>query len=385
MSDSLRELLRDSGVLTAEWEKPFEAAPRRLFLPEVMWPSVEGENIVVSKADDPEEWRRWADTDVPIVTQWDDGDHTGPERGTLATSSSSMPSLVFDMFADLSVEDGMRVLEVGTGTGWCAALLSARLGEENVVSVEVDAAVAEAARKALAIAGWHPEVVTGDGLLGHPGRAPYDRMLVTAGVRKVPRAWIEQTRPGGVIVLPWETPYSRHNAVVRLVVGDDGTASGRFRNRTQFMMLRSQRGEWIRYGDYIPGDSWPDDTRRSTTGLPAGEVLGEEYTVFAFVAGLLVPECVHTHGRSPQGTPTLWLYGLGDRSWAAVFFDEDAQVFQGGPRDLWGEVEAAHRWWTERGRPGHTEFGLTVTADGHQKAWLGDPSEPVPRAASAVR
>ncbi|MFD0884551.1 methyltransferase domain-containing protein [Streptosporangium algeriense] len=376
-------------MLTADWEAPLEAAPRRLFLPEVMWPSVEGERVVVSRADDPEEWQRWAETDVPIVTQWDDGDHTGPERGTLASSSSSMPSLVFDMFTELSVVDGAKVLEIGTGTGWCAALLSARLGADNVVSIEVDTTVAESARRALAAAGWNPEVVTGDGLLGWPERAPYDRVLVTAAVQQVPRAWIEQTRPGGVIVLPWGTGYGRQNAVVRLVVGDDGTASGHFSHPTWFMHIRSQRSARVRQSDYIPGDTWPDDTRRSDTGVPAAEVLDESGgTAFGFVAGLLVPECVYTYGRSPQGTLAMWLYGLADRSWAAVFFDEEnpsgSRVYQGGPRSLWDEVEVAHRWWAEQGRPGHEEFGLTVTADGRQEVWLGEPGALVPQAVPAI-
>ncbi|MEU1737625.1 hypothetical protein [Streptosporangium sp. NPDC020145] len=44
----------------------------------------------------------------------------------------------------------------------------------------------------------------------------------------------------------------------------------------------------------------------------------------------------------------------------------------------WNEVEAAYRWWVERGRPGHEEFGLTVTVDGRQEVWLGDPGDAVP-------
>lgn len=196
----LRDLLREIGVPAPDWVAAYEAVPRELFLPEVIWPG-DG-RTAVSRADGPEEWRRWAYANTPLATQWDDGHHTGTTPGELATSSSSAPSLMFRMFAELSVADGMKAMEVGTGTGWYAALLSARLGEHNVTSVEIDAAVAGRARRALHAAGWRPEVVIGDGLLGRPEGAPYDRVPMTAGVRQVPRAWIEQTRPGGLIVLP---------------------------------------------------------------------------------------------------------------------------------------------------------------------------------------
>ncbi|WP_141726977.1 methyltransferase domain-containing protein, partial [Streptomyces niveus] len=73
----------------------------------------------------------------------------GTEPGVVATSSASMPSVVAAMLRDLDVSDGMRVLEIGTGTGWNAALLAHRLGSGNVVSVEIDAEVVARARAAL--------------------------------------------------------------------------------------------------------------------------------------------------------------------------------------------------------------------------------------------
>lgn len=104
------------------------------------------------------------------------------------------------------------------------------------------------------------------------------------------------------------------------------------------------------------------------------------------MTGLLVPDCVHSRGRDENGTPVMWLYGLTDRSWAAVFFTRWAsQVYQGGPRNLWDEVEAAYRWWEEREKPGHGEFGLTVTVDGSREVWLRKPSALVSRAAPANR
>ncbi|MGR4880645.1 hypothetical protein ACIPUC_14645 [Streptomyces sp. LARHCF249] len=72
----------------------------------------------------------------------------------------------------------------------------------------------------------YAEAVTGDALAGHPDRGPYDRLPCTFGVRSIPRAWVEQVRPGGVIVAPYGTHYSSRDAAARLTVHADGTASG---------------------------------------------------------------------------------------------------------------------------------------------------------------
>ncbi|WP_319020112.1 methyltransferase domain-containing protein [Streptomyces sp. C8S0] len=97
-----------------------------------------------------------------------------------------MPTMVFSMLDALSVEPGNRVLEIGTGTGWNAALLCHRLGDQNVVSVELDATLAAEARSRLYAADFAPEIVVGDGAVGHGKRSPYDRIIATASVGHVP-------------------------------------------------------------------------------------------------------------------------------------------------------------------------------------------------------
>ncbi len=90
-------------------------------------------------------------------------------------------------------------------------------------------------------------------------------------------------------------------------------------------------------------------------------------------------DCVHVVAEKREGARPVWLYGLGDRSWACVLSRDagTASVWQSGPRRLWDEAEAAHQWWRDRGEPGHERFGLTVTAEG-QSAWLDDPADPWP-------
>ncbi|WP_308425122.1 methyltransferase domain-containing protein [Wenjunlia tyrosinilytica] len=334
-----------------------------------------GRSTPVSGTDNPEGWEQAAYANVPLVTQWDDGQHTGTEPGTVPTSSASMPSVVAAMLRDLGVSDGMRVLEIGTGTGWNAGLLAHRLGSGNVVSVEIDAVMAEHARGALTRAGLTPEVVRGDGGDGWPDKAPYDRVIVTAGVRAVPPRWLEQTRPGGIILAPWGTHYSDQDALVRLTVEEDGRATGPFLRMVEFMKLRDQRLDWNRFREHVP--EFPGDADMSSTTVALSD-LGDRYEPVRFVTGLRVPDCAHVVNRS-EAEDKAWFFDLTTRSWAAAVFrpgEPEATVYQSGPRRLWDEVEAAYRWWTARGEPGHSRFGLTVTAEG-DRVWLDDPAEDV--------
>lgn len=121
----------------------------------------------------------------------------------LPLSSSSQPAIMAQMLERLALEDGMRVLEVGTGTGYNAALLSLLAGRRgHVVSVDVDAEVAASARRALRQGGYRAHVVVADGRAGSARSAPYDRIIVTASSDTVPCAWFDQMSAGGVLVLP---------------------------------------------------------------------------------------------------------------------------------------------------------------------------------------
>ncbi len=180
-------LLRESLVARLEQQgrlamprvaAAMRAVPRHLFLPEV-----------------PLE-RAYADE--AVVTKWT-ADH-------MALSSASQPAMIAIMLEQLDVAPGMRVLEIGAGTGYNAALLAHLTGPSgHVTTVDIDQDIVAAARAHLLAAGLGPErvqVICGDGAAGCVENAPYDRIILTAGAWDVAPAWWEQLAEGGRLVLP---------------------------------------------------------------------------------------------------------------------------------------------------------------------------------------
>lgn len=112
----------------------------------------------------------------------------------------SQPTVVGLMVQALQIRPGDRVLDVGTGSGYAAAVLAALRAE--VHSIERLPWLAERARKVLAQGGWEVEVHVGDGSRGWPEAAPYRAILVSAAAEAVPLPLKHQLAPGGVLVLP---------------------------------------------------------------------------------------------------------------------------------------------------------------------------------------
>jgi protein-L-isoaspartate(D-aspartate) O-methyltransferase len=132
----------------------------------------------------------------------------------------SQPYVVAYMTEQLAVRPEHRVLEVGTGSGYQAAVLS-RLARE-VVSIERYRTLADQARARLATLGYdNVEVVTGDGLAGVPSRAPFDRIIVTAAAASVPETLLDQLVEGGIMVLPLG-PHAGSQQIVKLTKTETG-------------------------------------------------------------------------------------------------------------------------------------------------------------------
>ena len=118
----------------------------------------------------------------------------------------SQPYIVGYMTEVLQLEPAHRVLEIGTGSGYQAAVLAEIA--THVYSIEIVPELAAGARRALTEAGYrNVDVRTGNGYLGWPDRAPFDRIIVTAAPPTIPNALVDQLAVGGIMVVPVGTDY----------------------------------------------------------------------------------------------------------------------------------------------------------------------------------
>ncbi|WOX11330.1 ATP-grasp peptide maturase system methyltransferase [Streptomyces sp. N50] len=364
--------LTASGVLRQDspWRSAVEAVPRELFLHPGVFLPVDGGRWqpVTALGTPPEEWTQIVYRDESLATQLDGhltADAADAPVTGVPTSSSTTPTTVVDMLEQLDVADGHTVLEIGTGTGYSTGLMCQRLGEDNVTTVEVDPQVAARADAALEAAGHSTWTVTGDGLLGHPARAPYDRVIATCAVRRVPYTWIRQTKPGGIVLATvgsW--PYG--TGLAKVTVNDDGFAEGRIIGRSSFMHARAQALVPLA-GDLSARTAYADTERPAK--IPP--VLLNEWMP-AFLAQLTAPGAQFVRAMVGDGTRILYLFDAERESFAA--FTEDASgwtVRQGGPVALWDAVEETLTAWQDAGSPDIANVRLHITEQAHTY-WIGD-------------
>lgn len=376
--EKLAEKLADSGeIRSPEWRQAFLTVRRHVFVPRYWHDEEPGAfparwRMVDNATSDHQEWLGAVYSNRTLAT-----DLTGTPATTgegmhpQVTSSTTMPSLVMAMLEDLDIAEGMRVLEIGTGTGYNAALLCARLGDTNVTSIDIDPELVALARIRLADHGYRPHLVTGDGAAGAPKHAPFDRIIATCGVDRIPYTWIEQTRAGGKIMSNIRGPFTAY-ALILLTV-HNGIASGNFLAQSGgFMPLRADPTRPFNYTVTI--DHNATDAAEGHSPLDPQEAYDDQNWGLLAQTHLTGLACrqIYVDDHEYLGTELATPDGS---SWAIVHHapDDDGHFTQqAGPRRLWDELEALHDQWTALGRPAYHRFGLTLNRHA-QTLWLDQP------------
>jgi protein-L-isoaspartate(D-aspartate) O-methyltransferase len=356
--------LAEQGVLDPGWRPAFENVPRHLFVPTAFAPDGS------PRPDLAEAVYR----DESLTTQVA---HVPDTEQIVPTSSSTRPSLMARMLGMLDAAPGQTVLEIGTGTGYNAALLCHRLGSDAVTSIDIDPDLVDAARDTLKTLGFTPTLVAGDGAAGVPERAPFDRILATCAVPAVPGAWVCQLAVDGRLVADLRAATS--STLIAAHRDETGNLVGRFHPIPgHFMWLRPNVTDPFR----TPGEgtaSFDRTAMRRADADPDPQLLDDlDDPDFGFQLALRVPGIVQSLRLPDRGTRIL---RADDDSWVEI--DSHTTALQSGPRSIGDEILAAHRAWAAYGRPHRSRYGLTVTPTGTSTVWLDSVEEPTERIATS--
>jgi len=213
--NALTDMLLATGAITSKAvEAAFREVPRHLFLLDVRRDRAYSDRAVTIK---------YNDAGIPI-------------------SSASQPTMIAQMLEQLAVREGDNALEIGTASGYNAALLAHLVGDTGwVVSVEIEADLAARAEDSLRATGVSQvTVIQGDGRVGFAEGAPYDRVIVTAGAREVAPAWTDQLADGGRLAVPLVSVSGDGMSVMFEKV--DGQLEARSGRPCGFVPLRSAPG-----------------------------------------------------------------------------------------------------------------------------------------------
>ncbi|MGH4016514.1 MAG: methyltransferase domain-containing protein [Gemmatimonadales bacterium] len=367
---ALASNLAERGILRSEvWRAAVEQTPRHLFVPAS---SISNEAGSVADNSDVDIWLNNVYSDSTLVVQRKQARDGGP--AWFPTSSSTMPSLMIEMLEALDVHDGHRVLEIGTGTGYNSALLAHRLGGDNVVSIDIDPDLVDAAKWRLGELGYSPTLIAGDGLVGAPGHGPYDRIIATCAVPEIPSAWIEQLAPGGAMLVNLRG-YVIGVLCLLTKQNDNEVIGPVVRSGGDFMWLRQQLSDPLREQGSLKFIGARKVARTLTTISPANVLNSSDFLLMLQLElpGLRMISSTDVFDPMERRNRRGILMYAEDGSHAQVIdepeLDDQYRVIQGGARRLWDTVETAYELWVRLANPASHRFGVVANRT-IQFVWL---------------
>ncbi|MGH3565051.1 MAG: methyltransferase domain-containing protein [Pseudonocardia sp.] len=295
------------------------------------------------------------------------------------TSSLSAPAAVAVPLERLELIGRERVLEIGTGTGYVAALLSTLLGAQNVYSIDIDPELVTAAATRLAQLDLAPTLLARDGYHGLAEHGPYDRILATCSITHVPPEWIRQLVPGGRIVAPLDGDRDTPYLVLDKTAPDEVT--GRFdREGGGFMPLRPTLASPLGPRDTAEVTGPRSIAHYGTTALGPDRLTHRSPALAMFcrlhLPGLRLPLRPEPGQAAAQ---EMFVHQGDSDARISRIPGPDGQwtVIQAGPRRIWDTIETAVTAWDLLDHPTLDRFGISALDNPHrQYVWLDDPTGP---------
>ncbi|MFI5694838.1 methyltransferase domain-containing protein [Kribbella sp. NPDC051586] len=351
-TDAARKLAEEVTATAPEWYDSVTSTPRHQLVPR-WWEPIPDSYPFAWGLRTPRPDHPWAEVyaDETLVTRVgslhaDSADLCDRPTG-LPTSSSTLPGLIVRMLHLLDPDDQSQVLDVGTGSGYSAALLAHRLGNNQVTSIDVDPYLVDIARERLANFGRAPQLEVADATGSLPD-TDYDRIMATVSVRPIPQAWLDALRPGGKIV----TTITGTSLLINADKHPDGVVRGRVQPDPATFMRTRHETDYPARLDHVYNtarDQPGDETRQLTDPVPD---LWDDWQLRCLYE-LDTPDIENRSATRDDGSQLLWLLAT-DGSWARAD-SQTSTVHQCGPRRLWNDLERVQAKWTAAGHfPLHT-------------------------------
>lgn len=350
----------------SRWRPAVAGVPRHVFVPRWFGRAEDGDWVATDGPTDPREWARIAYRDRTVVTRVgaDHADNAKPGTTTRGrpTSSATLPSLLLHLYRHAVLGDDLDILDAGSGSGYGAALLTARFGD-RVLSGDVDPYLVEAARTRCQEAGVPIRAETFDVTGELPGE--FDRIVATFSVPHVPASWVSALRPGGRAVVT----LTDTGIILVLDKQNDGTLRGVTAwDRAGFMGARQDDG------------AHPADNGRLFALTGMGDVHRARFPIVDVAQGwplwstfsLENPGVRHDFTDDGDGTWRALMWS-DDGSWARAESrdGELPTVTQGGPRRLWDALDAIRERWLREGDLPCYGARAKVEPDGTTTLWRG--------------
>jgi protein-L-isoaspartate(D-aspartate) O-methyltransferase len=279
------------------------------------------------------------------------------QRG-MPASSSSQPSLMAQQLEALDLSCGQRVLEIGTGTGYNAALMGQMVGESGmVVSIDSDADLVSAARLHLEQAGCtNVLAIVGDGFLGEASQAPYDRILATCGIRTLPRPWLYQLQQNGVLMS--NVLFNLASVFLRLEKISDTQFQGRLLPiEGRYMEMQGPDGLAVKRGI-----NWKhyDDLPHTDVPLPENGSILLKNTAYSLLLQCLLPG-LSKHHRLINNNEAFAIYVL-DRTVgsAAVRISDASMTVYGDAEPLAKQISESMLLYKHLGYPDISDYQVSM-------------------------